>query len=259
MKITIFPPLFLNEKGKRDNNEDSIFPLPNQATENDRLFVVCDGVGGADKGEVASELACRSFAEYFAQNPISENTEQYLLDSFEFTQQQFDKYFEQEPRAKGMGTTLVLLYIHANGLLVAHCGDSRLYHISKHEILFKTFDHSQVNELLKLGIITAQEAETLPKNRISRAIQGNSVNRTKPDIKLITDIESNDYLFLCTDGVHGCLSDKDLIEILTANQSDAEKMNLIHTLCEANSKDNYSAYLIKIADVKPDSEPKVLD
>ena len=103
MNITIDKPLFLNEKGKRKNNEDCIFPSPNKATENDTLFLVCDGIGGLDKGEVASSLACISFAEYFANYNIVKSSEVEILDAFTFVQQKFDAQIEKEPSIKVFG------------------------------------------------------------------------------------------------------------------------------------------------------------
>jgi protein phosphatase len=250
MNIKLYPPLYLNEKGKRDNNEDSIFPLPQMVSENDTLFVVCDGVGGIDKGEVASHLACESFAEYFEQNHITISSEQEILSAFAYVQQQFDEYILKEPSAKGFGTTLVLLHTHQNGLTVAHCGDSRFYQIRENKIIFKTVDHTPVNDLVKNGIITPEEAALYPKSsRISRAIQGNIVQRTKPDVQLISDLKVNDYLVLCSDGIYGCMSDNDFVDILTANNLETEKLETIKTLCNANSNDNFSLYLLKIKEI----------
>lgn len=253
MEIKIFQPLFLNEKGKRDNNEDSIFPFPQQASDEDKLFIVCDGVGGVDKGEVASHLACTEFSNYFVQNKIIESSEQTIFDAFAYVQQKFDDYIAEEPSAKGFGTTLVLLHFHKNGITVAHCGDSRLYQIRENKIIFTTTDHTPVNELVRNGILTPEEAAQKPKSsRISRAIQGNSVMRTKPDTEIINNLKENDYLFLCSDGIHGSVSDNELVDIFSANISETEKSNTIKTLCEANSNDNYSIYILKIKEVQND-------
>jgi len=260
MNIKIDKPIYLNEKGKRDNNEDCIFPFPNQADENNTLFLVCDGVGGLQKGEIASKLACTSFVEYFENNKIIISTETEILNGFAFVQQKFDDYITSEPTAKGMGTTLTLLHLHQNGCTVAHCGDSRIYQIRNEQILFKTIDHNATNDLLKQGIITPEEAAQQPKtNRITRAIQGNSVQRTKPDIQIITDIQTNDYFVLCSDGVYGCLSDNELVDILTAKQTENEKLETIKILCEANSNDNFSAYILKISEINTEKETNILD
>lgn len=259
MKITLHKPQYLNEKGKRDNNEDSIYPMPSEATVNDRLFLVCDGVGGLDKGEIASRMACDYFALYFMDNPVQNSnkvlSEAEVLNAFKYVQQQFDAHFEIQPESKGMATTLTLLYITNESIIIAHCGDSRVYHIRGNQILFCTEDHTPVNDLLKQGIITPEEAAEQPKSsKISRAIQGNSVQRTKPDVKKISDIQTGDYFMLSTDGVHGSISDFELTEILSANQTEQEKTDTIRELCEANSHDNYSMYLLKINNIEKKNE-----
>jgi serine/threonine protein phosphatase PrpC len=246
MEIHLNPPLFLTEKGKRENNEDSIFPMPGKGTAADRLFIVCDGVGGSTKGEVASRLACDSLSGYFAHNEI-QSGEAWILEAFDYTQNQFDKYLQQESAARGMGTTLVLMQIHEQGLTVAHCGDSRFYHFRKNRIIWQTFDHSMTNELVRQGLISAEEAASRPKsNRISRAIQGYSVHKSKPDTHFISEIEEGDLFFLCSDGILEAFSDTELTDVLSSEQTLNEKMEIIHQICEANSRDNFSAYLIEV-------------
>jgi len=250
MKITIQTPLYINEKGKRQNNEDCIYPFPQTATESSTLFLVCDGVGGLAKGEVASNLACTSFAAFFSENNIETSNHNTIMEAFNFVQQQFDDQIEKEPAIKGFGTTLTLLHLHQNGATVAHCGDSRVYHFRNREIIFKTTDHNAVNDLLKAGIITPEEAAQQPRtNKITRAMQGNKVMQTKPDIHTITNLQENDYFLLCSDGVHGCMEDTDFIDIIFSNQTPNEKIDTVKTLCEANSNDNFSLYLIKISDI----------
>jgi protein phosphatase len=246
MEIRLNPPLFLNEKGKRENNEDSIFPMPGKVTAEDRLFIVCDGVGGAAKGEVASRLACDSLSAYFSKHQ-KQADEAAILEAFDFTQNQFDDYLLKQPAAKGMGTTLVMMLVHELGLTVAHCGDSRFCHFRKNRIIWQTLDHNITNELVRQGVITAEEAASRPKtNRITRAIQGHTVQKTKPDIHFISDIEEGDLFFLCSDGILEAVSDADLTDILSSAQTLNEKMEIIHQICEANSRDNFSAYLIEV-------------
>jgi protein phosphatase len=246
MEIHINKPLFLNEKGKRENNEDSIFPQPGKGTEVDKLFIVCDGVGGSTKGEVASRLACDSLSAYFSKRQIQVG-EATIMEAFDFTQNQFDEYLLHETAARGMGTTLVMMQIHEHGLTVAHCGDSRFYHFRKNRIIWQTFDHSMTNELVRQGLISAEEAALRPKsNRISRAIQGYSVHKSEPDIHFIDDVEPGDLFFLCSDGVWEAFSDAELTDVLSSVQTLNEKMEIIHQICEANSRDNFSAYLIEV-------------
>lgn len=259
-KILLYPPLCFSEKGKRDQNEDSIFPPCTRISENDRLFLVCDGVGGNHMGEVASSLACKGFHEYFQKHPSEPVDQNYISEAFSYTQTLFDDFFNHDPKAKGMATTLVLITFNASGCYVAHCGDSRCYHIRQNKILWKSFDHTTLNELVINGIISQEEADSSPKsNRISRAMQGNSVKRVKPDIHQIEDIQADDYFFLCSDGVWSCISDNELIDILTSSNSEIGKIKTVKYLCEANSDDNFSAIMLKIRTLKSNPIDKIID
>lgn len=256
MKITLNTPVFFSEKGIRENNEDSVYPNSGIFTGREDLFMVCDGVGGAARGEVASKLACTAFADYFSENEIGPTADE-VLKAFDFVQFEFDNYLQKEPFAKGMGTTLVLLYFHTQGATVAHCGDSRLYHFRRGEIIWRTIDHTPVNDLLRQGIITREEALQRPKsNRITRAIQGYTVHRSLPEIQIINDIAPGDLFFLCSDGVYECISDNNLSQVMASGYSISEKMQILKNSCQTHSGDNFSAYLIGIKSVEPETDRK---
>ena len=118
MKFELYHPLAIHEIGKRDNQEDSIYPLLGEATEQDRLFIVCDGMGGHEHGEVASQTFSQGLAEYFekvsADNVLDDET---LKDAIEYAYRKLD--IKDDGALKKMGTTLTLLYIHAQGVLAA--------------------------------------------------------------------------------------------------------------------------------------------
>jgi len=243
-------PLSFTEKGRRGNNEDFIYPDQKSLGESDRLFIVCDGVGGSHKGEVASELACTSFSEYFHEHKPGSSDEELLNDAFNHTQSRFDEYNNTYPDSVGMATTLVVLYLGLSGTWIAHCGDSRCYHIRGGKVLWKTFDHTTVHELLKLGIITPEEAaQSARSNRITRAVMGTRFRTVKPDYHQIVDIQSGDYFLLCTDGVWSSFSEKELLEILSDSSDETKKIESIKYLCKIYSDDNYSAILLRIKEI----------
>jgi protein phosphatase len=247
MKTTIFLPQCLHELGNRDNNEDNIFPALGHASVQSRLFMVCDGVGGSAKGEVASQLAIDGFNQYFNQNPTAISDETYLQNALDYVQDTFDEYISQQPEAKSMGCTLTLLHLHEAGATVAHAGDSRVYHLRNGRIRWQTEDHKMVLEMVKAGVLTPEQAIGHPQmNVISRAIQGKKTKVIKADVKQIPNLEADDYFFLCTDGVLENLTDELLEDIIKNTESDEEKIGLIRQLCEGRTQDNFSAYLIHI-------------
>lgn len=247
MKISIFPPLSIHEIGQRPNQEDCI------AQWNNRLFVLCDGMGGHEKGEVASQTVCQSLVKWFEEhiNPDNPFTEDQLRNALEYAYTELDKY--DDGNLRKMGTTLTLLYIHSKGVTAAHIGDSRIYHIrpSKHDegILYQSRDHSLVFDLFQAGEISYDEMATFSqKNIVTRAMTPGEDNRMRPDIIHITDVQPGDYFYLCSDGMLEQMSNDELISVLISDTTDEEKKKkLIEST--VNNQDNHSAWLIHIENV----------
>lgn len=159
-------------------------------------------------------------------------------------------YITQNPESMGMASTLVMASVQPNGLLVAWVGDSRLYQFRKGQVIFKTNDHSWVNEALAAGILTPEEAINHPKsNVITRAIQGEHKSVEAQEVWL-NDIKKNDCFLLCSDGVLETWSDEDL-GVLFANMDEVESIaNKIKDECLHTSKDNNTAIIFKIEEVQ---------
>ena len=249
MNISIGKPWAVSEKGGRLNNEDSIFPLPEAVNTNQNLFLVCDGVGGAEKGEIASALACEAFQTYFNTFLDGEASGSFINKAIHYTETRFDDYILSHPDAKGMATTLTMIYLDSKGITLAHVGDSRIYQFRKGQIMYRTEDHSLVNSWVKLGKITKDEALHHPqKNVILRAVQGTE-HPTEADVVLLTDIQPGDYLFMCTDGVLERLTDEKLADIFSQNYSTEEIKNTVLASCSGKTRDNFSFYIIPIQNV----------
>ena len=240
-----FEPLFFSEQGLRENNEDAF--LCDITNKNVRFCIVCDGVGGSQRGEVASSLACRTVADYIRNNELPLSFELYVNKMIDAVDTAFDQYFEMYPDAMGMGTTLTLLLFFDNRAIAVHIGDSRIYHVRKNKILFETRDHSLVNVLIDNKVITEAEAQDHPqKNVIMRAILGKSIKASEADVHVISEINSGDYFLLCSDGILESVDSKELIQILSLKIADEDKLNEIKKRCQTKSKDNYTAVLIPI-------------
>lgn len=248
----IYPPVGFSERGRRDNNEDYVLPIPGKAFIQDRLFIVCDGVGGAQRGELASLLAGEAMFRYFKMHPGEAITAPFVRSALQAVEEAFDQAIADEPEANlsGMSTTLTVLSLHDQGVTIGHVGDSRVYHIRGETILHQTTDHSLVNELVRAKQITPEEALNHPRrNVITRAIQG-SGRPSSITVYITQDIAPDDYFFLCTDGVLECLTNEALLRILSTNTlSDAQKISHVLRACSDGSRDNFSGYLIRVAEV----------
>lgn len=246
----------LQELGQRANQEDSLFPALGKVTSGDRLFVLCDGMGGHEKGEVASATVCEQISriilsQWRADEPLSDDLFRQALAAA------YDALDAKDDGAeRKMGTTMTFLCLHAKGATVAHIGDSRVYQLrpaSKHSpahIVFHTRDHSLVNDLVKIGEITEEEALHHPqKNVITRAMQPCQEQRARADIAHLTDIQPGDYFYMCSDGMLEQSTDENILNIITKpNSTDEEKLEMLRSVTEEN-KDNHTAHLIHIEKV----------
>lgn len=262
MKISLYPPLSIQEIGQRPNQEDSIAQWDN------RLFVLCDGMGGHEKGEVASQTVCQSLVKWFDENIKDDSlfTDAQLREAIEYAYQQLDQYADGNP--KQMGTTLTLLYIYKQGVTAAHIGDSRIYHIRPNSsplgrlggiLLYQSRDHSLVFDLFQAGEISYEEMQNFTqKNVITRAMTPGLENRHKADIIHITDIQSGDYFYMCSDGMLEQMSNGELLTLLSSDATEEEKQK---RLIEAtvNNQDNHSAWLIHIKEVIEEKGDEALE
>lgn len=252
MEVTLFKPQYINELGKRENQEDSVFPSPKHASGQSKCFVLCDGMGGLDAGEKASSVVSKSFGEY---------VERTLSEEDVFTDEMFEKAlsyaYDQLDNASAachkqeMGTTLATLCFHAGGCLAAYIGDSRIYHFrpSTDEILYRSRDHSLVYQMFEEGEISLDEMKTSPqRNVILRAMLPNPKPRTVADLIHIKDIAPGDYFLVGSDGLFESIEDATIMEILKSDGSDEEKRDKIKRLSEEND-DNHSAYILHVKDV----------
>lgn len=253
--ITIKKPLSFTEIGKKDNQEDYLYPA--NADTHTRIFIMCDGMGGHDNGEVASMTAANALGDYLM------SCTEIDIPTFETgLAKAYDALDNIDTNsAKKPGTTMTCLCLNEDNYLVAHIGDSRIYHIrpslfnpetKRGGILYQSSDHSLVNDLLKAGELTEDEARDFPqKNVITRAMQPHLPKRYKADVYMFDDIQGGDYFFLCCDGVLEQLSNDILCGILAdKNLDDAKKLAKIKSICDGNTRDNYTCWLVPIDKVK---------
>jgi serine/threonine protein phosphatase PrpC len=255
MTIIIRQPITFSFIGQRSNNEDFVQPV----TQDSRLFMVCDGIGGWDKGEEASRLVSEAIVHYFERHPPDTLTEKYLTDAIQQAYLSLAEYLQQNPLLSRMGSTLALLYLNEHGVFIAHVGDSRVYHLRKGCILHQTLDHKYVLELVAEGIITEEQAQTHPRrNSLSRSIGVDANNLTpkidKPAMTYLTDVQPGDYFFLCTDGVLEQINNEKLSTIFRENNTEESIIEAVLASCKDRTRDNYSGCLVPVNEVIKENE-----
>ena len=238
----------ISDIGKcRKNNEDAYYiSAGDDPAEN--LYLVADGMGGCNAGEVASSSAIEAFLAHFWKE-MKHATIEDMLDMMAgamaaANQEVYTKSNSAREFAE-MGTTMVAAAVREDKVYVAHVGDSRAYIFRKREMIPLTTDHSYVMELVKIGNITKEEAEIHPKrNVITRAI--GIKNHVEADT-VIRPLQKNDIVVLCSDGLSGMLKDEEIAKILNKRTELEKKAELL--VAEANKKggfDNISLILVQI-------------
>lgn len=258
MKIIISKPKSFTAQGCKENQEDALFPLEGEATEQTRVFLVCDGMGGHEHGEVASTCVADTIGRLTSQMPLCSMAE--MREAFEKALQQAYHNLDEldhSASSKKMGTTLTFLAICNDGVLTAHIGDSRIYQFRPDKgIIFQTRDHSLVNDLIAAGELKEEEARTFPqRNVITRAIQPHQDYPAKAAYNNLRDIRPGDLFFLCCDGVLEQLENNDLCSLLMNKDSLESRCDAVRKTCaERNTRDNNTAYLIEVTAVEGSSE-----
>lgn len=213
----------------RENNQD--YYLAGEFAGGVTWAVVCDGMGGAMGGNVASETAAKLIAEKLASGyheGMNDNSVKLLITSVvESANARVYSKSKSDDSLLGMGTTVVLAVVNSDTMYLAHVGDSRIYVVSKDNINQLTTDHSVVQMMVDRGEITREEAKDHPKkNVITRALGVEDNVRIDYDQQVYNEGE---IILLCSDGLTNYVSDEDILRICNEN----DKYCLAEKLVEA--------------------------
>ena len=234
---------------KRENNEDNIFVSNEKIGALPNLFIIADGMGGHNAGEVASSKAIEFFCESVKGNKAEKGE---VLDSIisgiKYANEAILQLAVSSDDYKGMGTTFTVCVCDESKLYIGHLGDSRAYVINKSGSVQITTDHTYVHELVNAGKITAEEAKTHPsRNIITRTL---GIDADMMADGKIQPLEANDYILLCSDGLSNMLSDDEISEIVLGEGSLSQKVDeLIKHANENGGVDNISVIIISVKEV----------
>ena len=229
----------------RDMNEDYFYIAPKN--EELQLFILADGMGGYNGGEIASKLATISVKNYIETNfsKIEHDKESILKligNAMEFANMVVYEKAKEVAELENMGTTLEVCLIYNNRAFIGHIGDSRIYRIRKTFMRKITEDHSYVQTLVHDGTITKEEAETHPKkNMLIKAV--GCTPFVEPDIT-VKGFLKDDILIICSDGLTNMVSEKEIYDEATTN-FDKCCNNLVNKANELGGYDNITVIVIK--------------
>ncbi len=222
----------------RKSNQDAVCC---KATEAGSLAVVCDGMGGAAAGDTASRIAIEVFTSAMGRLDLS--VQERLYQAVEEANTAVYAHSRQHPDCRGMGTTLVAAVVQKQVAYVANVGDSRCYYIHGDDLRRITRDHSLVEELLRSGAITPEEARSHPrKNMITRALG------TQKDCRVDlfrVELEEGGILLLCSDGLTNQVEDGELLEAARTVEPEALCRTLVELTLERGAPDNVTVAILR--------------
>jgi serine/threonine protein phosphatase PrpC len=227
---------------RRDNEDSAYARAP--------VFVVADGMGGAQAGEVASHIAVEVFEEGI---PDGGSPEERLADRAREANKRIHDLSKTQQERAGMGTTLTAAYLEDSELAIAHVGDSRAYLFRDGDLKMLTHDHSLVAELVQRGKLTEEQAAEHPQRSIITRALG-----PEPTVEVDTvtyPVRAGDVLLLCSDGLTSMLSDDQLATILTSTTDlGAAAQALIDEANAAGGRDNITVVLFRLEEALAGAE-----
>lgn len=226
---------------RRDTNQDycDVFDSPSGG----RLLVVADGMGGHRGGATASRIATETIGELFRAG--TGESSDILFDAITEANQRVHQKSIDEPELRGMGTTVVALLFDAEGLVwVAHVGDSRAYRLHASGMEQITQDHSVVGEMVRRGLITAEEAEVHPRrNEILRSVGVEE----QVDIDVAQVLSApGDFFILCSDGLTGLVSDLEIARVIKAEVPENAAKRLVEMANDGGGLDNITVQIARV-------------
>ncbi len=242
--------LSFSYQGLRDYQQDRRYPV-NDGTHDElqHIFAVCDGMGGTEQGEVASQSVTDTVARIHEALTGDFTLTPDALSAFLW--QAYER-LDSDGKNIDTGTTIAMLWLHQGGCVMMNLGDSRVYQFRKDEgIVFRTKDHSLVNELVEAHVITPEEALTHPRrNIITRCMEPATQERKRDNATAFftADIKAGDCFLICSDGVVGEVQDESLTGIILSDAPLTDRLATIAAFCE-QADDNATAILVKMEEV----------
>jgi len=236
---------FITDRGKiRETNEDAVGVFYNSS--NQLLAIVADGMGGHQAGEVASEFAV-SFIKEKWENTKEIHSENEAEQWLEAKIEQMNTYIYERslanPDYEGMGTTIVISICTVEYFTIGHVGDSRCYFLDDNQFQLMTDDHSYVNELVRWGEISPDDAEQHPRKNVLLRVIGTE-ETVNADIKTFTWKKGN-KVCLCSDGLTNKVADNEIEEMLRNKETDEKNLTALTNLAnERGGEDNISIIVI---------------
>ena len=236
---------------ERTGNEDYFLYIEPQGDDEfrrcGRLILVADGMGGQNGGEVASRLAAEIVRDLFVRAGDADDPRSVLIAGFQAAHHAILGLAGETPELRGMGTTCCAAILKQGHMYYAHVGDSRIYLIRGGTAQQLTEDHSLVARMVRDGILTPEEAENHDQRNVLTAALGVNSDSVAGDFPVAPlELVPEDIILLCTDGLHGLLSDREMA-LATAEQSLTDACReMVNLAKDRGGPDNITVQLLSV-------------
>lgn len=229
---------FTHRGGTRDHNEDAYL----EASEA-QVWVVADGMGGYQAGDIASQLICDTVNAHIRNTSVGSLTPQIISQSLVDANKKIRDYREQFLNNETVGSTVVTLMISGSHYYISWVGDSRCYLLRNNQLQQLSKDHSQVADMVEKGLISADKAEQHPlANVITRAV---GVDKSLQIDTISGVIETGDIFLLCSDGISKEFPNNELLSFIAGGDLEESSQAIMHSALVKKSKDNITCILVK--------------
>lgn len=239
----------------RENNEDKfefyISEDPATLASRGSVFIVCDGMGGHAAGQIASELAAKTFIDVYLSHP-SADVPAAIVNALDAANRYVYNVAITVPNRRGMGTTFTGLVMVQDTGYVVQVGDSRCYRLREEKLQLLTSDHTMMNEMVAAGVLTPEQAENHPQKHVLTRAVGVEAN-TVCDVYTFS-LQPGDVYFLCSDGILNHVSDETIEEILIANDPAQSAWKFIGQALMGGGSDNATALIVRVDEIVRVSE-----
>ena len=243
---------FKTDKGiLRSSNEDACFVLLH-----DKVYILADGVGGGNSGEIASRTAVSEIANYVVKHPLSHLLDKYeivgyMRDAFEAANTKIYDMARAHEENFGMATTAIIVYVNKGKAYIGNIGDSRVYLYRNGDYLQLTEDHTYVNTLVKAGILSREEADQDErKNVIIKALGAEPT--VEPDFFQV-EVKKGDILLACSDGLYDEVCDEEIVQLIKEKDNMNElAAELIARANRNGGRDNITIITLQITEEEID-------
>lgn len=246
IKVSQF--LSISGQGKRARNEDFILPVQTNVQKEYGCYVICDGVGGSSRGDLAAKAVAETFFECMQVTGPADRDDSAIRAAIRSAELVLGDLVLENPEFNGLATTLVAAVTNEESLRIVTVGDSRAFLIRQGQIVYRNHPHNLAWEALMPGTLPTATTLKDPRNRVLTNSVSSIEGQAKPTIEVLDACKNGDILLICSDGVTDVLPETEFTNFYTGQEGMTIMQEMLQKECEEKAKDNYSAIFLRLSE-----------